>query len=790
MRNIIIASLLVFQIIGCSKQDNGTVNSVTNPTGPSSKDSGTVVKLSKIEDRIKAEAKNLKAGIGSEEAFINAFNEFLSATNDQDEVVKKARTLQEDLIEIFNDRLNLYLNLLNSSLEGKQASIKIDFRNNDPQSAKMALQALYTSLSSRKLRTKLTLADQYLVFDITILLKEKFSVLNQETVPETKIADFLKTMVNDNIRTPQEAFYAYQIAHRLLQSDFALFTTFHPIIAKIKINEKSNYNEIELYKRLSSFASKEKHVTFLNSKEDTVNFFKNVDFIAKNSVEKINSLGVDQNEAFFKNLDLAFNIHTAYLAIAAEKNRMDILELSKIQDNFIESTYLTFIKSLNDKPTLYLDLFKGECKIFQSKELDLILKNFLLITDTKKETSCVYYIKEKIQKNDYTYLDDFQNSISEENAKFNNVIDVNIKNYFKQYNATVLGNWILNIFAKNVNHDKFTGANQVKVYNVYQNSKLSLMNVLKLRELNGVNVLDKAITTEGLNLKAGIYTGNINTKQTIYLHPLAIIVPDRDSTLEITSEGIVGGRIDTNYIKKDYSQVLNAHLNQTVSKGTVPTQNAQTGEVLSRKTTRERCNNPGRHSGGDGGCADAASTTTVLYRYSKNANDGVSPAQAYIGEKGISAKSVILTLTKRSIFETTILSIGEKGFRGNQGLNAPRCNQANEYQRFYGRFYSFTCSETDGDTTDCRQKNSSAESSSQYLNELVSLAGKSGDGGEGGNGGRVIVRGNIKSSYPGLSLGGIGGEAGLRASCIYPSQSSDLDGANGKLGQNGRVEII
>lgn len=760
--SLVIISLLI--LAGCSKSTQEASSPIQESKNQSVSTKESAAALNAEED-LKKEASLVMLGTGNDERLLKSFNHYISVSSNLTYSPEQALNLRSQLIKIFNDRINLYVNLLNASLMGSR-SVQIEIDDSDPKSALRALQTLYSSLGTKKARSQLTLADQYLVFDLTIALKDKFSAQNQETIPTKTIVNFLKEQVALNKKTPGDTFFAYQIANKILDSNDALYTIFFPIFSQVEINKNSSATEIELFRRISMYTVQNNFTDFIKNRDEVSLFFKNISFIASNKIEKLNNQGFDQRLGFFETIDYSFKSHNAYLGKIASEQVLDIEAVARIQDAFIQTTYFDFLLSLNKDTSIYTRLFQESCLNFTSNELQLIVSSYMLSIDKNNSIPCIKYLKDKVENNSFEFVTTLKTFIDKEMNELNTIENPELKNYFKAYNESSLSNLLLNIIAKN---PLSTSSDQQKrhsyIYSLYNTSKLSTINALKARnkiETNNISLLNESADSY-LKIPAGVYKGNLNSRKILLLHPLAVIIPENSiHSLKITSA--IGGRIDGNFKIKDYNQVLNQDRNNGIFRGSIPIQHDVVDSSYT-KTKKEPCRGKNLD-----GCADNYSDVHVP-QFSRSVTPAATPLQAYEGEAGISGAEIQLEISKRNIIETSIYSFGLQGYKGNRGFSAPLCTTSNEYRRFNGSQYT------------------NLPSPSGPVNEYRSYAGKSGNGGLGGRGGKITIRTGTKEQYPSLSLGGPGGNAGDVATCTYPGQSDELFGSQGAFGINGLIEI-
>lgn len=739
------------------------------------------------EAELKKQASLVAQGIGDDENLLKSFNSYIQTTNALSYTQSNATNLRAELFTIFNGRINLYLNMLNASLEGKRSAISLNIDDNDPDSALNALTTLYNSLGTKRARTKLSLAEQYLIFDITIYLKKKFATQNQQTIPTQAIVRFLKEQISANINTPQDTFFAYQVANEILDSNDGLFTAFYPILSHVKINEFSSHNEVELFKRISFYALEKNFTDFIQSKEEVELYFSNITFIASNKIDKLQKLGFDQRLGYFETIDYAFKAFNAYLGKTASENSLTIQETADIQDHFVKTTYFDLLNSLNKNKDIYSRLFKESCLNFKSRELDLIIKSYSLTLGQEQDISCITLLKDKLTAKKMESIKILTLLKDEEILELNLIQREDLKNYFRLYNQYNLSNLILNIIAKNGSKEEIS-----TLASMYETSKNDLNELLKLRDARSVVKINSILpekSEQPVYIKAGIYSGNIDSDLTILLHPLALLVPDgKEFIIKVNS--IFGGRIEGNFKFEVYDLVKNSVLNNSISRGSIPFESNITKNRTGWTNSKIEC-----HGGGGGGGGSSGGGLYLIskpygcirldpepiYTVSRAVTHSVTPGQAYVGLKGNEAANIKIIFKERTIIETFVVSVGLQGYMGNKGINAPTCNSSNEYQVYRGRQYSFTCLEKD-----CQPQINNHEGNYTVFH---SYAGPSGNGGTGGAGGNISIHNASDTSpYPALSLGGLGGKPGEQASCSQPGQGN-LSGSVGSQGPAGIIEV-
>lgn len=759
-------SLMCLSLFACSNSDSGfLIERNTNVVEERPLVSSTEV----AKEELKDSARSMLLGKASEDKVISKFSAFLKLGNGEENLIKdkvsynnylshvesETLSLNNELMLIFNERVDVYLTLLNASLADNNINpVKIKFDANNPKSAQDALNSLYSSLRSR-VKT-LSLREQYMIFQLTEFFIQKYNSENIEAiVPRDSVAKFVETLISLGKNNPQETFRKYQVVHKFL-SEGELLSVFKPIIAKVAIDKNSNFNEVESFRKMAYFSIAQKYTAFAEDSDDVKRFFKSLYFASSLLLKNIP--GKDSEAPnLFRSINMSFKSNQVFLAQIASENGMSVHEVAEIQDLFVSEYYFPFIKSLEDKAPRYKQFLESSNVAGPALPLEILLASFQ--SDIKKIDFDSLMVK-------------YYESLNE----LKNVHDENIQKYMSQYNIATTGTMILAINGK---YNAEATKKHKELYEINERSKEALKSVLNERNVNQAELLSKMINEESEEdsayLMSGVFKGNLVTSKKLYLHPLAVIIPEGDQ-LVIEVQSLSGGRIDGNFHVVDSNFVKNQDESVSIYTGNKPSQGG-----LSSTDVKNKCRDKPKV------CMEAGVSGGKM-SYSRSVSAGSIPAKEKSGVSGIDGKSIQIKLASSITLDSLIISNGLKGFKGRKGINSPLCNSVNEYQPFMGVAYSFTC-EYSNRPSDCDGTLNANEGS---LSAYHVNAGLSGDGGSGGRGGNIsITLSDEKSSkYPALSLGGFGGIPGDRAVCISVTQVSGFLGNEGQTGENGKISLI
>ncbi len=764
----LLLSLMCLSLVACSNSESGFSierNITTNTVEERPLNSSTEIAREELKDT----ARSMLLGKASEDKVISKFSTFFKIGNGEESLIKdrvaynnylslvesETLSLNNELMLIFNERIDIYLTLLNASLAEKNiAPVKIKFDVNNPKSAQDALNTLYSSLRSRA--KDLSLREQYMIFQLTENFIQKYNSENIEAiVPRDSVAKFVETLISLGKNSPQETFRKYQIVHKFL-SDGELLSVFRPIVAKVIIDKTSNYNEIELFRKMAYFSVSQKYTAFAEDSDDVKRFFKSLYFSSSLLVKNIP--GKDSEAPnFFKSINMSFKSNQAYLGQITAENGMSVHDVAELQDLFVKDYYFPFIKSIEEKGPRYKQFLESNNVAGPALQLEIILASFQ--NETKKIDFDSLLVK-------------YNESLKD----FNGIQDESIKKYLSQYNIATTANMILAINGK-YNSEVVKKHNEM--YELNEKSKEALKAVLSERQANQTELLSKSINEESedesVYLMSGVFKGDLKTSKKLYLHPLTVLIPEGDQLI-IEAQLLSGGRVDGSFQKIDSTEVKNKNEAVAVATGNRPSQNALVSVDKANKC-REKHPRDCMEAGIFGGTMS----------YSRSVSAGSAPAKEKAGITGINGKSIQIKVIKSSPLESLVVSSGSRGFKGRKGLNSPLCNSVNEYQPFMGIAYSFSCNYA-GVSSECNGALSNYENSRAVYNVD---AGLSGDGGFGGRGGDITISITEGSSlkYPALSLGGLGGIPGDKASCTSVGQSSGLIGNTGGVGENGKISL-
>lgn len=756
-----IAFLLVLVVAGCSNPESGFLIEKTTV----SKEERPLVDSTEVaREDLKDSARGLVQGKVSEEVVVANFSKLFSIGQRDEASLKSSRdysaytanielevaTLNNELSSIFNERIDLFLNLLNQSLAGKNiSSVKITIDQKNPKSAQNALNILYTTLRSRG--KELSLREQYLVFQLTELFIDKYNRENpEEIIPRETVAKFVQDQVKFHSDKPDLTFSKYQMVARFLSAG-ELLNAMKPVFSKVTLGEHSSANELEVFRIISNFAIRKNIVDITKETDDVKRFYKNLYYA---SVRLINNLPSKDSQvlAFFDSVDMTFKSNEAFLGKIASQSSLSVKEIAEIQDEFVATFYIPYLKTL--------DLKKDRIKQMQEK----IRVNY---TSVNLEYLMISFFAENSVEKQSVSFDSLKLKTEESLKEFVSIDDEIIKNYLTHYQKAIL---VADIIALTQRFG--VKKPESELYLMYESSKAALKSALRSREKDRVESLDQLIIQDVKNdeiyLEAGVYRGDLKVNKRIILHPLAVIIPEKE-TLLLEVETLIGGRVDAGFETINTAVVKNQSDSVSVSKGSRP---YQVNELVhkTKPCMSKRC-----------GWDPEVGPPEVTYTYQLSVVGSAAPDQESSGVSGINGKKVILQFNQASAFATPVFSNGQRGFKGRQALNSPLCNSANEYSPFRGADHKYSCV-----NEECKK----VQNEISYNKLFHVSAGVSGNGGTGGAGGDITILNKSGSvTYPAaISLGAPGGIPGDGALCAPPGEAART-GRNGESGPRGKVLI-
>lgn len=759
-----VAIVLAFVVVSCSNQESGFLVEKTTVT----KEERPLIDSTEFaREELKDSARSLIQGKASEEVVVANFSKLLSTGKKEEAVLKNSRdysaytaniqleveTLNSELTSIFNERIDLFLNLLNQSLAGKNISaVKIVIDQKNPKTAQNALNVLYSTLRSRG--KELSLREQYLVFQLTEYLIEMYNSHNHdEIIPRETIAKFIQDQVKNQSDKPDLTFAKYQGVAGFL-SDGELLNAMRPIFSRVTLGEHSSANELNMFRTIANFAIRKSITDIVKHPEEVKSFYKNLFFSSGKLLSHIPTKD-SQVLAFFDAIDMTFKSTEKFLGKMASESSLSLREIADIQDEFVKYHYLPYIKNLEVKKDRILQMQEKIRVNYTSVNLQFVMISFF--AEYEKGAHIALAMTNDGISSDYLKLK-FDHSLKE----LESIEDTAIRNYLVQYHKATLGFEVLNL------SQRFKGnMNDTDMYVLYESSKNSLKSVLKLRETEQAEIV-MVNDSEEAYLTAGVYLGDLKVAKKIYLHPLTVIAPDKDTlTIEVTS--LIGGRIDAGFESIDSSVVKNHSDPVRVSRGKSPTQSHQLVHQT-KPCMSKRC-----------GWDPELGAPEVTYTYQLSVVGAAAPDQELAGVSGLNGKKVVVSFYEASSFFTPIFSNGQRGFKGRQALNSPLCNSANEYSPFRGADHKYSCKDVE-----C----SKVQNEISYNKIFHVSAGISGNGGPGGAGGEISIfnkSGNF-IHLGALSLGAPGGTPGDGALCAPPGEAARV-GSRGESGSRGKVLI-
>lgn len=756
-----ISFLLVLVVAGCSNPESGFLIEKTTVT----KEERPLVDSTELaREELKDSARGLVQGKVSEEVVVANFSKLFGIGQRDEASLKSSRdysaytanveievaTLNNELSSIFNERIELFLNLLNQSLAGKNiSSVKITIDQKNPKSAQNALNILYTTLRSRG--KELSLREQYLVFQLTELFIDKYNSENpEEIIPRETVAKFVQDQVKFHSDKPDLTFSKYQMVARFLSAG-ELLNAMKPVFSKVTLGEHSSANELEVFRIISNFAIRKNIVDITRETDDVKRFYKNLYYASARLINNIPSKD-SQVLAFFDSIDMAFKSNEVFLGKLASQNSLSIKEIAEIQDEFVVKFYFPYLKTLDSKKDRIKQMQEKIRVNYTSVNLENLMISFFAINSTEKQKVNFEHLKLKAEE----LLKDL-----------NSIDDEIIKNYLTNYQKAVLIADVMSLT------QRFSVQKpDLELYLMYESSKTALKSALRSREKDRIESLDQLINQdekdEEIYLEAAVYRGDLKVNKKIILHPLAVIIPEKE-TLSIEVETLIGGRIDAGFETIDTSVVKNQSDSVSVSRGNRP---HQVNELIhkTKPCMSKRC-----------GWDPEVGPPEVTYTYQLNVVGASAPDQELAGVSGIKGKNITIQFTGSSDFMTPVFSNGQRGFKGRQALSSPLCNSANEYSPFRGADHKYSCV-----NEECKK----VQNEISYNKIFHVSSGVSGNGGAGGSGGDITIINKSKTatSPVAISLGAPGGIPGDGALCAPPGEAARM-GKNGESGPRGKVFI-
>lgn len=712
-------------------------------------------------------------------------------------------SLNQSLFKIYKNNAEIYLNLINAILvENQKAPIQIQIDETNSDSIKMGLQTIMRSLNVKSKRTKiLNLAEQYLVFNLILNLKESYGLLSHDVINELEIGNYVNTMINKNKLSGNEALVSYQILNTIFKNDYDLRVAFKDVFCDINLTDKNSASQKDLYLRLSAYKHKDLTKVDFRDANCVVQDLKNLRLLATESINQIKDSRSDRVEALLKTLDLAITAHTDTLKRFAHENSID----KETVDQIFEDNYQYVILPLNDLLSNDKDsvrnVFSSSCPLFNSHYLKNIFGYFL---KTEKHFSClgladINESSEQKTKRVMSYAESFVQNKEEHGEIINHInkynLVLNIPILLKEFNSVSASKNLSasdsKILRNFVNKIQASTLSLVTKSEDYTEQSLQIDNCLSLSD--AVKKAEESVgNSETIKLEKGIYCANeLKTSKMIQAHPLAIIIPASNKVI-IEAKGIVGG-IVLSANSPEEKLISKASINSLVFSGRKAVdQNYTTRNVVVSRRTFSCSSKGGKHGSPEGGCADTVKWSQVTrHIFEKTVDRGAAPEKNLNGDQGQKGFNIEIQLGKRSFLEIPVISIGKYGHKGLKGMNSPMCNERNEYWPLQASEFSYQCTtnETNLDSSN------NCQSIAPFLSNLQTFhvaAGLPGNGGVGGEGGDLTLKtpASNDQSFPFVSLGGEGGFGGDAPDCIPYTENeiknSKYRANEGELGQSGR----
>lgn len=678
--------------------------------------------------------------------------------------------LNNSLFHIYKSNAELYLNLINGVLiENQKSPIVIQINQENPDSITVALKTILKSLNVKSKKNKsLSLAEQYLVFNLILNLKESYKLISDKAINELEIGNYVSSMIDKNKLNGNEAIFSYQILGSVVANDYDLNLAFRDVFCEIEISEKNSKTQKDLYRRISFFRHEDKSQVSFDDANCIQQDLKNLKFLAKEALFKIKDARKDDYLKIFKDLDVFFVAHSETLMRFSEEKSID----EKVIKELFESQFKEIVYPINlllqDNKESFLDAFQVFCPNFKSKYLKGVFGLFLA-SNRDFTINCSY----ELSVMDLLNKDKTENSQSE------------ISKLIQSYNLVLNIPLTLKKFNTHESYKSFNGVELNKfrsyidlihssVWSLVSDSRDKSEQVQKISNCSNlqdvIEDLEKSKEESSeIYLEKGIYCfETIFSKKKIFAHPLAVLIPMNINS-NINSKAFVGG-IALKYISDSPVRLVKASSSKNVLSGRKATDlnYTQRNVVLKRETFSCSYKGGGKHGGVEGGCADALRWLEITkHIYEKSVDRGNAPETNLSGDKGLSGFNLNLRLDEKSIVELSVISMGQPGYKGSKGINSPMCNDRNEYWPLNASEFTYEC------TTESTNlyTNSNCQNFNHLFNNVKAFhvsAGMPGVGGEGGAGGNLSLTTNKADglSYPFVSLGGIGGDGGDAPDCI------------------------
>ncbi|MCK6594451.1 MAG: hypothetical protein L6Q33_04565 [Bacteriovoracaceae bacterium] len=678
--------------------------------------------------------------------------------------------LNNSLFHIYKSNAELYLNLINGVLiENQKSPIVIQINQENPDSITVALKTILKSLNVKSKRNKsLSLAEQYLVFNLILNLKESYGLISDKAINELDIGNFVSSMIYKNKLNGNEAIISYQILGSVIANDYDLNLAFSNVFCEIEISEKNSRSQKDIYRRISFFRHEDKSQISFNDASCIQQDIKNLKILAREALSKIKDARKDEYLKLFNDLDVFFVAHSETLMRFSKEKSID----EKVIKELFESQFKEIVYPINlllqDNKESFLDAFQVFCPNFKSEYLKGVFGLFLASNrDLKINCSYELSVMDLLNKD---RTENSQNEMSDLIQSYNLVLNIPI---------------ILKRFNTHENYKSFNGVElnkfrsyidliQSSVWNLVSDSKDKDEQILKINHCSNLQdvIEDLEKSKEESNeiyLEKGVYCfETITSKKKVFAHPLAVLIP-MNMNSNISSKVFVGG-IALKYITDSSVRLVKASSSRNVSSGRKATDlhYTQRDFLLKRQTFSCSYKGGGKHGGAEGGCADAMRWLEITkHVYEKSVDRGSAPETNLSGDKGVGGFNLNLRFDEKSIVELSVISMGQPGYKGSKGISSPMCNDRNEYWPLNASEFTYEC------TTESTNlyTNSNCQNFNHLFNNVKAFhvsAGMPGAGGEGGAGGSLSLTTNKADglSYPFVSLGGIGGDGGDAPDCI------------------------
>ncbi len=691
-------------------------------------------------------------------------------------VEREMENLNLTLFQIYKKNVELYLKVVNQVLQNNnKASIEISLDEKHPETVKVAINQVLNNLSTKKRSNKLlSLADQFMVFQLLFSLKETYKISGNDIIDEIKLSNYVSNLIDANKYTGNEALRNYQIIEKLLDDDYWLTGAFSSVYCQMTIRKDAGINERKIFKRLAAFSQ----IRNDQKERQDLSCFKNelqgLNDLAAEKIEKFDRINLGEVLEFYNLLDLNFEAHYNYLEYYHEKNQLNLDDYFEIQNKQAKQVLLPLVKKLSVLGSTSKYIFENSCPVFKSKYLNS------LFSRSVKE------LKLERCKNPTYALSSLEADL---NSLENGASLENIPGFFNKISLVMNAPFVISTLEGQSNNE---------LMRKYHSKLLSISKELygnKQSECTSLSqVINENKDEREIFIKSGIFCGNSSTMHTLNLNPLTFIIIQNEIS-HLRAQKVVGGVIINDLADKvsDFSGLVIGY------KGT-PTREGEriVSFVRSLPGDKTRGSTIGERSRGEGGADNPRPTVTKEYIISKQVMNGSLPDKAYKGNDASERSVLNLNIFERTLLDPAIFLIGQSGGIGERGYNSPMCDSNGTYWQLRAPVFNYSCTIITNDDESYKQNNC-ANVASRYEGNVQAFdvdAGVSGDGGNGGVGGQlnfsILGKNNISIPFAAILTGGKGGLPGALPACSPLHETESIKeqkylGSRGFEGKSGTL---